>query len=220
MTSQEKFDLLKKRMASQADPGQAEKMVAYMKNHFDFYGIPAGPRRLIYKDIIAADKKAKSIDWNLLDLSWASPKQEMHYFVYDYLRALAKWLSFDHVPKLLTYVSSNQWWDSIDHFDHILGNIEDDRRDAFMLELSLSEDFWLRRIAIDHQLGKKDKTKPELLAAIILNNLGSSEFFINKAIGWSLRDYSKTNPDWVREFVKEHKKQMAPLSIREASKYI
>lgn len=89
-----------------------------------------------------------------------------------------------------------------------------------MLELSLSEDFWLRRIAIDHQLGKKDKTKPELLAAIILNNLGSSEFFIKKAIGWSLRDYSKTNPDWVREFVKEHKNQMAPLSIREARKYI
>lgn len=73
MTSQEKFDLLEKRMASQADTGQAEKMAAYMKNHFDFYGIPACPRRLIYKDLIAADKKAKSIDWLLLDLAWASP---------------------------------------------------------------------------------------------------------------------------------------------------
>lgn len=47
MTSQEKFDLLEQRMTSQADAGQAEKMAAYMKNHFDFYGIPAGPRRLI-----------------------------------------------------------------------------------------------------------------------------------------------------------------------------
>lgn len=220
MTSQEKFNLLEQRMTSQADAGQAEKMAAYMKNHFDFYGIPAGPRRLIYKDIIAADKKTKSIDWNLLDLAWASPKREMHYFVCDYLKALGKWLSFQDVPTILGFAKSNQWWDTIDHFDHILGSIEDDRRDAFMLELSLSEDFWLRRIAIDHQLGKKDKTKPELLAAIILNNLGSSEFFINKAIGWSLRDYSKINPDWVKNFIATYRDKLAPLSIREASKYL
>ncbi|GAB6673021.1 hypothetical protein BOVMAS09_09370 [Streptococcus uberis] len=156
----------------------------------------------------------------MLDLAWASPKREMHYFVCDYLKALGKWLSFQDVPTILGFAKSNQWWDTIDHFDHILGSIEDDRRDAFMLELSLSEDFWLRRIAIDHQLGKKDKTKPELLAAIILNNLGSSEFFINKAIGWSLRDYSKINPDWVKNFIATYRDKLAPLSIREASKYL
>ena len=63
-----------------------------------------------------------------------------------------------------------------------------------MLEWSLDEDFWLRRIAIDHQLGRKEKTNTELLEKILVNNLGSREFFINKAIGWSLRDYSKTDP--------------------------
>lgn len=144
----------------------------------------------------------------------------MHYFVCDYLKALGKWLSFQDVPTILGFAKSNQWWDTIDHFDHILGSIEVDRRDAFMLELSLSEDFWLRRIAIDHQLGKKDKTKPELLAAIILNNLGSSEFFINKAIGWALRDYSKINPDWVKNFIATYRDKLAPLSIREVSKYL
>lgn len=144
----------------------------------------------------------------------------MHYFVCDYLKALGKWLSFQDVPTILGFAKSNQWWDTIDHFDHILGSIEDDRQDAFMLELSLSEDFWLRRIAIDHQLGKKDKTKPELLAAIILNNLGSSEFFINKAIGWALRDYSKINPDWVKNFIATYRDKLAPLSIREVSKYL
>jgi 3-methyladenine DNA glycosylase AlkD len=78
----------------------------------------------------------------------------------------------------------------------------------------------LRRIAIDHQLGRKDKTDAALLAQIIENNLGQAEFFINKAIGWSLREYSKTNPDWVRAFIDEHRADMAGLSIREASKYI
>ena len=89
-----------------------------------------------------------------------------------------------------------------------------------MLEWSTDEDFWVRRIAIDHQLCRKERTNTELLEKILVNNFGSSEFFINKAIGWSLRDYSKTNPDWVRNFVETHKDKMAKLSIREASKYL
>ena len=70
-----------------------------------------------------------------------------------------------------------------------------------MLKWSVDDDFWLRRIAIDHQLTRKDKTDKELLKQIIINNLGSDEFFINKAIGWSLRDYSKTNSKWVKCFI-------------------
>ena len=89
-----------------------------------------------------------------------------------------------------------------------------------MLQWSTDEDFWIRRIAIDHQLLRKEKTNTQLLEQIIINNLGSSEFFINKAIGWSLRDYSKTNPDWVRDFINRYKERMDKLSVREASKYI
>lgn len=84
-----------------------------------------------------------------------------------------------------------------------------------MLEWSTDEDFWVRRIAIDHQLCRKERTNTELLEKILVNNFGSSEFFINKAIGWSLRDYSKTNQDWVRNFVETHKDKMDKLSIRE-----
>jgi 3-methyladenine DNA glycosylase AlkD len=89
-----------------------------------------------------------------------------------------------------------------------------------MLAWSTDEDFWLRRIAIDHQLCRKDKTNTELLEQILINNFGSSEFFINKAIGWSLRDYSKTNPQWVKTFIEKYKDKMNKLSIKEASKYI
>ena len=66
-----------------------------------------------------------------------------------------------------------------------------------MVEWSLEDNIWVRRVAIDHQLLFKEKTDTDLLAAIIKNNLNDTEFFINKAIGWSLRDYSKTNPEWV-----------------------
>ena len=95
----------------------------------------------------------------------------------------------------------DRWWYTIDCLDRIIGGIglEDPRVDGVMLEWSLDEDFWVRRVAIDHQLCRKERTNTALLEQIIVNNLGSGEFFINKAIGWSLRDYSKTNPAWVRD---------------------
>ena len=65
--------------------------------------------------------------------------------------------------------------------------------------------FWLRRVAILYQLSLKDKVDEQILDNILVNNLGNSEFFINKAIGWALRDYSKFNPEWVREFIKKIK---------------
>jgi 3-methyladenine DNA glycosylase AlkD len=78
----------------------------------------------------------------------------------------------------------------------------------------------LRRIAIDHQLLRKGKTDVVLLEQIIVNNLGQNEFFINKAIGWSLREYSKTNPEWVHNFLEKYADNLSPLSIKEASKYV
>lgn len=74
-----------------------------------------------------------------------------------------------------------------------------------MLEWSKNEDFWVRRIAIDHQLCRKEKTNTKLFEAILVNNFGSNDFFINKAIGWSLRDYSKANHELVKEFVENTK---------------
>ena len=113
-------------------------------------------------------------------------------------------------------------WDTIDALDTVIGQIglSDKRVDQLMLDWSQASDFWLRRIAIDHQRGRKEKTKPGLLAKIIDNNLSREEFFINKAIGWALRDYSKTNPPWVKEFLASRKNGLAKLSLREASKYL
>jgi len=88
------------------------------------------------------------------------------------------------------------------------------------LAWSTDDNIWLRRVAIDHQLLRKQHTDTALLETIICNNLGQKEFFINKAIGWALRDYSKTNPEWVQGFIGRHRHEMAKLSLREASKYL
>jgi 3-methyladenine DNA glycosylase AlkD len=89
-----------------------------------------------------------------------------------------------------------------------------------MLTWSEDPDFWVRRAAIDHQLGFKQATDKALLKAIILKNLGSREFFINKAIGWSLRDYARTDPNWVSALLLENREKLAPLSFREAAKHL
>lgn len=131
-------------------------------------------------------------------------------------------LVYADLKRLELYVQTKQWWDTIDVLDTVIGQIglSDKRVDQLMLDWSQASDFWLRRIAIDHQRGRKEKTKQELLAKIIDNNLNREEFFINKAIGWALRDYSKTNPPWVKEFLASRKNGLAKLSLREASKYL
>ncbi len=126
------------------------------------------------------------------------------------------------MPRLERYARTRQWWDSIDFLCRVVGAIAlDDRRmDGLMLEWSTDPDLWLRRIAIDHQLGRKDRTDTALLEKILLNNLGSSEFFINKAIGWALRDYSKTDPAWVRGFLRRNTDKLSALTLREGGKYL
>ena len=89
-----------------------------------------------------------------------------------------------------------------------------------MLKWSQDPDLWVRRVAIEHQLLRKKKMKTALLQKIIENNLDSQDFFINKAIGWALRDCSKTNPDWVRNFIELQREHLAKLSIKEGSKYL
>lgn len=76
-----------------------------------------------------------------------------------------------------------------------------------MLEWSKDEDFWVRRIAIDHQLCRKEKTNTKLLEAILVNDFGRNESFINKAIGWTLQNYSKANSELVKEFVEKYKEK-------------
>jgi 3-methyladenine DNA glycosylase AlkD len=162
------------------------------------------------------------IDWEFLDKCYQSDYREFQYLVMDYLASMQKYLRYEDIPKIKNYAKTKQWWDTIDGLDRIIGNIglADSRVDDLMMEWSEDKDFWIRRIAIDHQLLRKEKTNTDLLSKIICNNFGSDEFFINKAIGWSLREYSKCNPKWVKDFVEKHKDRMTKLSIREATKYV
>ena len=218
----DKYSKIKQLFEQNRDEENAIKMSKYMRDLFKFYGIPTPVRKSLYKDLLKEEKAKKTIDWNFLDKCYEDDYREFQYLVLDYIENMQKFLNYDDVPKLYKYIKSKQWWDTIDRFDRIVGNIafKDDRINDLMLKWSKDEDFWLRRIAIDHQLGRKDKTNTKLLEQILINNFGSDEFFINKAIGWSLRDYSKTTPNWVKDFLSKYENKMDKVSLKEAYKYI
>jgi len=197
-------------------------MSKYMRNKFKYYGIKTPRRKEIYKELLKKEKSNKIIDWSFLDKCYESDYREFQYLVMDYLTVMKKVLVYDDVDKIKKYIMAKQWWDTIDGFDRIIGEIAfvDKRINDLMIEWSKNENFWIRRIAIDHQLNRKEKTNTKLLEQIIVNNFGSDEFFINKAIGWSLREYSKTDPKWVKSFINKYEEKMNKLSIREASKYV
>ncbi|NLX83209.1 MAG: DNA alkylation repair protein [Clostridiales bacterium] len=215
-------DAIVKAFEAHQNPKFAAQMAAYMRDLFPFYGIKTPLRKELSRAFISQQRKAKATDWALLYRLWEMPMRECQYLVCDILSARRRSQVYEDIARMKPFVTTKQWWDTIDALDGLIGDLglTDSRVDDLMLSWSTHEDFWLRRIAIDHQLGRKEKTNTALLAQIIKNNLGSKEFFVNKAIGWSLREYSKTNPRWVEAFIEYNRTALSPLSIREGSKYL
>lgn len=218
----DKYSIITELFRSNQNAETAAAMSAYMKNKFTFYGIPSPERKALYKDFLKTEKAAKSIDWTLLDKCYEDEHRECQYLVYDYLLALKKHLTFDDINKIKNYILTKSWWDNIDFLCKVIGDIglKDSRVGELMTEWSENDNIWLKRTAIQHQLAYKDKTNTELLEKIIFNCLDTNEFFVNKAIGWALREYSKTSPNWVKNFIDNNKEKLSSLSIKEASKYI
>lgn len=200
----------------------AESMSKYMQDKFRFLGIRGATRTEIYKKYFPDTRKTKIIDWDFVESCWNKEEREFQYVVVYYLKAMQKFLKREDISKLKYLIVTKSWWDTVDLLAKVIGSlvIRIEGYDQIMLEWSKDSNIWLKRVAILYQLSLKDKVDKQVLDRILENNLGDNEFFINKAVGWALRDYSKYNPEWVREFIKKNKDNMANLSIREASKYI
>lgn len=209
-------------LEARADNARALDMSKYMKNKFEFFGVGASERNEIWKPYFKEAKKTKKIDWDFIEICFKHDKRECQYTAAYYLKYMQRFLVEDDIPKLKELVLTKSWWDTVDILDKVIGSIIYNNKNLhpIILEWSKDDNIWLRRVAIDHQLLRKENTDEQLLEKILINNLNHKEFFVNKAIGWALRDYSKTNPQWVRNFIEVHKENMASLSIREASKYL
>ena len=200
----------------------AVSMERYMQDKFRFLGVRGASRTKIYKKYFPEARKSKEIDWEFIENCWNKEEREFQYVVVYYLKAMQKFLKREDISRLKYLIVTKSWWDTVDLLAKVVGSlvIRIEGYDQIMLEWSKDNNMWLKRVAILYQLSLKEKVDEIILDKILVNNLGDIEFFINKAIGWVLRDYSKYNPEWVKEFIRKNKDNMANLSIREASKYI
>ena len=200
----------------------AESMSKYMQDKFRFLGVRGTTRTEIYKKYFPDTRKTKIIDWDFVESCWNKEEREFQYVVVYYLKAMQKFLKREDISRLKYLIVTKSWWDTVDLLAKVVGSLVIciEGYDQIMLEWSKDNNMWLKRVAILYQLSLKEKVDEIILDKILVNNLGDIEFFINKAIGWALRDYSKYNPEWVKEFIRKNKDNMANLSIREASKYI
>ena len=211
----------------------AQAMSAYLRNQFPFLGLKSVARRNIAKPYFKEAKqeaRAQSkvnpdtpiIDWNFVQECWQQEEREFQYVATDYLNDMQTYLKKDDINHLKKLITTKSWWDSVDALVKRVGYLQTQYPELkeTIIEWSVSDDLWLRRVAIIHQLSMKEATDTQLLTRMIMNNLGSNEFFINKAIGWALRDYARINEEWVKNFLRQYQTELAPLSIREASKHI
>ena len=202
------------------DEKRAQEMSAYMRNLFPFLGISKPDRARISKDFLREKKKDRNIDWDFIASCYAKKEREWHYLALDYLGVVEKLLVESDISRLEKLIITNSWWDSTDCIDSLVAGLvwRFPGLKRQMMAWAQSENIWLRRTAIDFQLKYKENTDTELLSSIIEENLDTKEFFIDKAIGWALREYSKTNKEWVGQFITSH--QLSKLSKREGSKYL
>lgn len=214
---------LKEAFSQFANPVKAEQMSAYMKHHFVFYGIPAPVRKSIQSDIFSQVKIHSSEELlEVVKLLWQAPQRELHYAAMELLAKYKKFWKPESIGDFEQLITSHSWWDSVDTLSsHLIGPLfkkYPDLRGTYINLWKNSDNMWLRRVCIIHQLGYKHDTDTDMLTEMILLNNQSAEFFLQKAIGWSLRQYAKYNPEWVLRFVEIH--PLKNLSKREAVKNI
>lgn len=201
-------------------------MKAYMKGHFEYFGIKSAPRRQLLSDVFHKNL-IKSPDelFQICRALWQAPHREAQYAAMDILDKYKTWMKPETLPYIESLILEKSWWDTVDHLAaHQTGlcmkNMHRDQKRATMEKFIDSGELWLQRTAIIYQLSYKDQTDQELLEYAILATLEEKNFFIRKAHGWALRHYSRTDKKWVSEFLLQYREQLSPLAIREASKYI
>lgn len=206
---------------AKADPKIASQQSAYLRDQFLFYGLKTPVRREIQKPFLVKEflPPKKELE-RLVRRLWNSPQREYHYFAQELTQKYTKHFEENDIFLFEFMITNNSWWDTVDFIATklIKGYFKKfpHQRDVYIEKWIASDHVWLQRTCLLFQLMEKGETDTKLLKDVIVSLLGSKEFFINKAIGWVLRDYSKTNSKWVKEFVEST--PLHPLSEREALK--
>ena len=192
---------------------------AYMRNQFEFYGIKTPERRKLQRPFLVKSYLPEKNELEqIVKTLWQKPQRENQFFAQELVSKYSRRFDKRDISLLEYMVTHKSWWDTVDFIAvKLIGPYFDqypEQLDSYLKKWMASNNIWLQRCCLLYQLKSKDKMDVTRLEYIIQKLLGSKEFFINKAIGWVLREYSRTNPKWVKDFVANN--DLAGLSRREA----
>lgn len=219
-------------IAEVGDPGRAPAMQGYMKSALPFRGASLPVLRKAVRAVVDDRPLPDRASWeSAVRRLWDEVAFREEWYAAVAITGHRRFRTYQDPAALDLYrhlVEAGAWWDVVDEIaGNRVGPILRDRPEVVtpvMREWAHDEHLWVRRTAILCQLGSKDETDTGLLREVLEANLhGSphgSEFFIRKAVGWALRQYARTDPDWVRAFVAEHDAELSGLSRREALKHL
>ncbi len=203
-------------------------MQTYMKSVMPFHGIQAPGVKLICREVFTAHPIDDRGTWDAtVRALWddATHREERYAAVaLTGHRLYRRWQDPDVLGLYDHLTVTGAWWDFVDEVAvRRVGPIlrgAPDQVAPLLLAWAGDDDLWRRRVAILSQVGAREETDPALLAGCLAPSLGRPEFFLRKGIGWALREYAKTDPEWVRAYVHRHHDELAPLSRREALKHL
>jgi 3-methyladenine DNA glycosylase AlkD len=199
----------------------AEPMSLYMRSLFPFLGLKKPERVALSKDFLRSRKDDTEVDWEFISKCYEKEEREFQYLAIDYLEKVRDLLIPSDIIKIEELITTKSWWDTVDAINRLVGYLAKkypQLKEDNITEWVDSDNIWLNRISIIFQLKFKEETDTEFLIRAILTNSYKGEFFIDKAIGWALREYSKTNREWVKDFIENN--PLSKLSVREGSKYL
>jgi 3-methyladenine DNA glycosylase AlkD len=204
-----------------ADPVRGAGAQAYMKSTMPCLGVRVPEVRRLAATAVAGAPftSAGQLRGTVLELWRNAAAREERYAAIDLTADPLAAKDMLMLPVYEEMIRSGAWWDYVDAVAvRLCGLLLANRPEmsAVVLGWSTDPDFWIRRAAILSQLKAKAATDSALLARVLETNMADPEFFVRKAIGWALREYSKTAPEWVAAFVAEHSASLSPLSRREA----
>lgn len=202
---------------------KAMPMKHYMRDQFEFVGIPTPLRRKISRPFLKKDKLPPVSELgSIIREFWMLEGREFQYFGQELAMKYPKELPKEFINTFEFMIETKSWWDTIDMIaKKLVGNYMSrfQKEQNGLLEKWLSsENIWLQRTCLLFQLGYKEKTDTECLFFVIERLKHIDEFFIQKAIGWALREYSKVNPDLVREYI--NRTELSKLAFTEGMKVI
>lgn len=209
-------------LSSSGNAENAANAKAYLRNQFEFFGLKTDMRRALCKTYMTKNLPEYKDLHEIVRELWRLPQREFQYFGIELVMRFKKQWHQDIIHLFEFMITHKSWWDTVDYISTELtgpyfklfpGSIK-----SITTGWNLSENIWLQRSSLLFQKSYKTQTDLILLSKYINSLSASKEFFIRKAIGWVLREYSKTDPGWVRNFVASA--NLSPLSIKEALKRI